>query len=124
MRKTTIIIIDDDPGIAEMVRDLFTLNGYPVISIDKVNDSKMIEELVVKHLPAVILLDLWMPGISGEELTKALKSNNLTSKVPVIIVSAHRETAQIAQTIGADSYLSKPFNLVDLEDLIAKYAVE
>lgn len=117
----TILVIDDDEGIVEMTTELLTSSGYKVIPLTNVKDSKEVEDVIINNYPVIILLDLWMPGIRGETLTKELKSNNQTKNTPIIIIAAHRQTEEIAQNVGADDFLVKPYNITDLEAVVTKY---
>jgi CheY-like chemotaxis protein len=73
-------------------------------------------ELVSSSRPDLILLDLHLPDISGEEVLRRLRAESATSEVPVVIVSADASTGQIQRLLemGASGYLTKPFNIADL----------
>jgi len=62
-----------------------------------------------------------MPGIDGVEIAKTLKYNPKTRSIPIIIISANRDISKKAEESGADDYLSKPFEMVDLEKIVKKY---
>jgi len=107
-----ILIIEDDPDIAEALsyglqkNDFETriaLNGEEGLSasLDKFNP------------PSVILVDLLLPGMSGFELCRRLRSEALTRATPIVIVSARASEKEIATSaeLGADDYIVKPFSI-------------
>jgi CheY-like chemotaxis protein len=112
--KKRVLICDDDEGISEVTRIILEENGYDT---KLCNTGKAIQKKVKEYQPDLILLDLWMPGIDGKETTKLLKTNPETRHIPIIIVSALNEIQGIAKAIGADGFISKPF---EIKDLIAK----
>ncbi|HEX8923197.1 MAG TPA: response regulator transcription factor, partial [Patescibacteria group bacterium] len=106
-----ILIIDDDQGILEVVKIILTDSGYEVFAID---DGENVMERVIKMNPDLILLDLWMPGISGKEVCLTLKSHSETKDVPIIMLSASVNTKEVAEECKADGSLSKPFEMDEL----------
>lgn len=113
MRKN-ILICDDDPDILEIASLLLVQEGH---KINIVQSSEGIWDEIASNRPDLILMDLWMPKMGGEEATKRLKSEEDTKDIRVIIVSASPDIAEIASRSGADGYLSKPFNINDLKML-------
>lgn len=102
----SILIIEDEQQIVEICRDYLAASGFEVVSAaDGIAGLKLAESI---H-PALILLDLMLPGMDGMEICRRLR---LHSKIPVIILTArHRETDKLdgLQT-GADDYITKPFS--------------
>lgn len=84
-------------------------------------NCKAIYKKVLEYKPDLIFLDIWMPGINGKEVTKILKREPLTSKIPIVIVSALNDTKKIAQEVGADGYLEKPFDMDELLGVVKRY---
>lgn len=113
-----ILICDDDEGILDVATIVLYDKGYDVIAL---NDCKAVESKVSEVNPDLILLDLWMPKIGGEELTKRLKKNDKTRHIPVVVVSARRDTEEASKKIGADGYLLKPFDIEQLEQIVEKF---
>lgn len=102
-----IVIADDDRFILEAMTMILEDEGYIV---ETVRNGAEVE----KHLDAgvgVLLLDVRMSGMDGSELCKHFKSQPATRHIPVILFSANRETQHIAQEVGADDFLVKPFEL-------------
>src|SRR5689334_12889493 len=94
-----ILVCDDDEGILDIVSIILENKGYEVKII---NTGKGIEKKVLQYKPDLILLDLWLAGMDGKEISKILKRDTRTKKIPIIIVSALTETQKISQEIGAD----------------------
>jgi len=115
--KKKILVADDDPAIVDALEYLLQDAGYEVRStIDATTVVKMLEEQ-----PDIVLLDIWMSGQDGRDICKALKAQNTTHHIPIIMISANRDTAQIAKASGADDFLSKPFEMDDLLKKIKYY---
>ncbi|UKB82055.1 response regulator [Chryseobacterium sp. MEBOG06] len=121
MSKKKILIFDDDKAILEVVTIIFEENGYEVKISETSHD---ILERVADYQPDVILMDNWIPKIGGVEATKLLKSNEEFKHIPVIYVTANNDIVALAAEAQADDYVSKPFNLEDLEDMVAKHMKE
>lgn len=115
-----VLVIDDDEGILEVVKIILEDRGYKV---ETVQDSSMITGVIDKKLPQLILLDIWMSGIDGQEITRTLKKDALTSHIPIILMSANQETEKIAKATGADGFITKPFDIDHLA-LLVKYYIK
>lgn len=116
MKGKRIMVCDDDKGILEMIEMLLIDEGYEVSAeASSVQLLKRIE----KEMPDLILLDIWMPVISGDQILKSMRADSDTaiSKIPVLMYSASTEGKNIAASAGADDFIAKPF---DLDSLLAK----
>lgn len=113
MTKKNILIVDDDVYIGDMVEELLTKNGYGVLRAFSGTEAAM---LIRSQTPDLILLDLMLPGINGEELLPSLKH------IPVIVVSAKAAVTDKVSllTAGAVDYMTKPF---DTAELLARISV-
>jgi DNA-binding response OmpR family regulator len=120
MSNKCVLICEDDYSITELARYVLEEKGYRVIVLQNTDG---IFPIIEKAKPDLILLDLWMPGLSGEEVTRRLKSDKKTRAIPVIIMSANKDTARIAKQSGADGYLAKPFDIAHLENLVDSHLV-
>ncbi len=112
-KQPRVMVIDDDPDIISLVR-MSLKNRVEVVWAD---DSAAAVEKLARYEPDVLLLDIMMPKFSGYQLLQFIRRNAVFKTLPVIVVSAktsHREVAY-AKRMGADSYLTKPF---DPEQLI------
>jgi DNA-binding response OmpR family regulator len=111
-----VLVVEDEPQVAALVQDTLQEFGYDVCVA---TDSREALQLVTSFQPAVVLLDLSLPGLSGEAGLERLRRE--APGVPVIIVSGNRDEAHgralLAQ--GAFDYVTKPFPLLTLERAVA-----
>ncbi|WP_313003526.1 response regulator [Chryseobacterium gleum] len=121
MNKKRILIFDDDTAILEVITIIFEENGYDVKISETSHD---ILEKVAEYQPDIILMDNWIPRIGGVEATKLLKNSEEFNHIPVIYVTANNDIAALASEAQADDYVSKPFNLDDLEAMVEKHITE
>jgi DNA-binding response OmpR family regulator len=106
-----ILVVDDERDVRGLLSDFLTEEGYRVILATNGAEAIGLAEL---ENPEVILLDINMPGIDGIEVCKKLKAQEKTQFIPIIIVTALEDSGFIAYLEGADDFVSKPFNLVEL----------
>jgi two-component system, OmpR family, alkaline phosphatase synthesis response regulator PhoP len=111
MKVQKVLVCDDDPDILEMVSTMLSALDYEV---ETEPDSSRIFTTIERYQPDKIILDLWMPVFSGDQILQALKSDTRTASIPVIVFSASRAGKDIAIAAGADYYIDKPFNLDEL----------
>ena len=112
-RKKKILIADDDPAILDVLTLFLEDVGYEV---EGTTDGETLRHFPSGY-PDLLLLDIWMSGWNGRDICLSLKSQDATRHLPILIVSANRETQHIACAAGADGFLAKPF---DLDDLLKK----
>lgn len=108
-----VLIADDNAGIVEAVKMMLEDEGYTVDTMLSGTEVKNLHG----DLPAVLVLDIWMAGEDGRDICKYLKSQETTRHLPIILFSANKDVQQIAQEVGADDFLLKPF---DIDDLLGK----
>jgi two-component system alkaline phosphatase synthesis response regulator PhoP len=110
MPKEHILVVEDEEDIAELVRYNLETEQYRVTIAD--SGEKGVES-ARRHRPDLILLDLMLPGMSGLEVCRALKSDASTSSIPIIMVTARGEESDIVAglELGADDYVTKPFGI-------------
>ena len=108
-----ILVADDDPSILEVIELMLTEEGYEVITAV---DGEAIYKME-KDFPDLMLLDIWMSGMDGRDICRHVKSQELTKDIPIIMVSANKDTETISKEAGADDFLAKPF---EMDDLLAK----
>jgi CheY-like chemotaxis protein len=106
-----ILVVDDDQAILATVADILALSGYPVITAA---DGREALRLTAEMRPALVLLDLRMPGLDGWEVARTLRARGVAA--PILVMTAAQDAHHWAEQIGADGYLAKPF---DLDDLLA-----
>jgi len=111
-----ILVVDDQPGIAGLMRQLLTLRGYEVITAGNVDEA---EAEVRRHPPDLILSDVMMPGRSGYDLCRIVKENPATRLIPFVLITGLSDSTDKVRGIesGADDFLNKP---VLAEELIAR----
>jgi len=111
----TILIVEDDADIAESLEYNLRREGFrPVIAESGEKGLRLaIDE---KHVPALIMLDLMLPGMTGMELCRRLRRESVTEKTPIIMLTAKAaEGDKIAGLdIGADDYIVKPFSIKEV----------
>lgn len=105
-----ILIVDDENDICELIEMCLHSNGFDNTKI--ANDGKSALEIAKKWQPDLILLDLMLPIMSGEEVCKALKENEITENIPIIMLTAKSSERDIIEglDIGANDYVTKPFS--------------
>lgn len=109
MAKENILVVDDEEDILELVQYNLAKEGYQVTGAT--TGEQGLEAARAKH-PDLVLLDLMLPGMDGLDVCKVLKNDGATQDIPVIILSAKGEEADIVTglEIGADDYIVKPFS--------------
>jgi two-component system alkaline phosphatase synthesis response regulator PhoP len=109
MAKERILAVDDEEDILELVRFNLAREGYSIICTTSGEEALKIAQ---KEHPALIVLDLMLPGIDGLDVAKALKSEPKTRDIPIIMLTAKGEEADIVTglELGADDYVTKPFS--------------
>jgi CheY-like chemotaxis protein len=116
-----ILVADDEPGVRRLVRLTLELEGHMVTEA-----ADGAGALAAAHAvpPDCVVLDVMMPGMDGLEVCRRLRANSQTATTPVVLLSAKAQEADVAAGLaaGADRYLTKPFEPLDLavavEDLI------
>ncbi len=110
--KKRVLLVDDEDRIVNFMALKLKVSGYQVVCA---NDGEKGLELARSTNPDIILLDVIMPGIDGLEVLRRLRK---FSDVPVIILSAKERISEEASTLGANSFMSKPFNPDDLISMV------
>jgi CheY-like chemotaxis protein len=108
MNNKKILICDDDEGILDMLELILEDSGFSIIPV---KNSLQIYEEIKKSQPDLIVLDLWMPVLSGDQVLRSLRKAPETTKLPVIVISASREGQRIANEAGASHFIAKPFDM-------------
>lgn len=109
-----ILLVEDDTAVLEATSEVLLDEGYDVITAPNGREALA---RVAGGLPDVVLLDLMMPVMNGWQFVQEFRKIEGTELVPLIILSAGRDVAQSAKTLGARDYLIKPF---DIDDLLSK----
>jgi DNA-binding response OmpR family regulator len=108
-RQKTILIVEDNAGVADTLVLLLVEEGYHVdlwVRGTEVN--------LQTPFPDLILLDLLLGGMDGQMICRQFKGQKTTRHIPVLLMSANKNTPQIAKEVGADDWIMKPFQLWSL----------
>ena len=114
----TILVVDDDPVIQKLLAVNFEMEGYHVVTA---SDGEEALDRVAAERPAVVVLDVMMPKVDGIEVLRRIKASPITANTPVLLLSAKAQAQDIddGMAAGADFYLTKPFEPLDLLDRVA-----
>jgi len=109
MKQQTILIVDDEPAIRGMIAVALEVAGFRWLEAGNARDA---HALIIDENPDLVLLDWMMPITSGLELLRRLRRDDLTAKLPVLMLTAKAEEDNLVQglNVGADDYLTKPFS--------------
>ena len=110
----TILVVEDEPAIQDLIQINLQMSGYRVLTHDNAEDAiKGIQH----ELPDLALLDWMLPGMSGVELARRLRSDSRTKSLPIILLTAKGEEEDKLKGLesGADDYITKPFSVRELE---------
>jgi DNA-binding response OmpR family regulator len=113
-KKASILVLDDDPDIGTMIKMMLEYKGYMVTVSDR---ADMAQQALNNGGVDLIIMDMLLSGVNGTDLCVDLKKNPSTSRIPVIMISAHPNAKEICLEAGADEFISKPF---DMNDILSK----
>jgi len=107
----TVLVVDDEERIRSSIRGILSDEGYRVLDT---GDAPRAMEIIAQENPALVLLDVWMPGLDGIELLRQIKHDS--PRTPVIMISGHAniQNAVAATRLGAADFLEKPFSVSGL----------
>lgn len=117
MPPPTVLVVEDDPVILRLLEVNFELEGFTVLLARGGAEGV---EVARAGKPDVVLTDIMMPKTSGLELLAALRADPATQSIPVILLSAKAQTGDLESGLdaGADDYVTKPFEPLDLVDRV------
>ncbi len=115
----SLVVADDDPDILRLLERRLSRRGYEVVSAA---DGSAALDAVRRTEPDAVVLDRLMPGLSGEAVCAALKADERTAAIPVVLLSAQASEQEIVEGfgVGADDYLTKPFDLDELDERLRR----
>ena len=113
--STPVLVVDDDPDIREAVQDILSFEGYQVVQADNGREALELLGREPRLRPCIILLDLMMPVMDGEELVGHLQKVPALATLPVILVTASGR----GMFPGVKAIIKKPF---DMDELLAAVA--
>ena len=109
MPKASILVVEDDDDIQELVRYNLAKEGYRVALVA---DGEKAVQAARSSLPDLIVLDLMLPGLDGLEVCRLLKADSHTQAIPIVMMTAKGEESDVVAglELGADDYITKPFS--------------
>ncbi len=113
-----ILVYEDDLEILQLCKTILSTSGYKVEAMS--NCENIISD-VAKIKPNLILMDLWIPQIGGEQAITLLRESTDNNEMPVVIFSAHEDIEAIAKRINATSFIKKPFDISTLKGVISDH---
>ncbi len=113
MKKHRILIVEDEKPIRDMVYFALDSDGY---EIQEAVDGRGATEMLAQELPSLILMDWMLPDVSGLELVRRIKRDEVTRSIPIIMLTAKTEERDKIEGLdsGADDYITKPFSIKEL----------
>lgn len=115
--QSSILVVDDDPGVLDALRFLFEEEGYRVQTSEKGDYAEALHD-DNGGLPDLIVLDILLSGKDGRDICRKLKSRADTRHVPIVMISAHPDAERSTRDVGADAFVAKPFAIDHLLSVI------
>ena len=117
MAPVTVLVIDDDPVILQLLQVNFEMEGFKVLTATDGGEGL---EMARTKRPDVVISDVMMPKVDGLELATALKGDPATAGLPVILLSARAQATDVQKGLeaGVEEYVTKPFDPLELVDLV------
>ena len=127
--KKKILVVEDDEDIRNLVLFNLEMTGeYELLSSDNGEDALVLAQ---KHIPALVILDVMLPGIDGFEVCRQLKSNSTTRKIPIVMLTARSDDNDVVKgfELGVEDYLRKPFSsmkilLARVSNILQRHDIE
>ena len=118
-RTLSLVVADDDSDILRLLERRLSRRGYTVVTA---GDGRAALDAVRSTAPDAVVLDRLMPAMTGEEVCAALKADERTAAIPVVLLSAQASEREIVEGfgVGADDYLTKPFDLDELDERLRR----
>jgi putative two-component system response regulator len=112
-KKPTLLIADDDVQAVNILEQILLVQGYDVI---KTFDGQQARDLIFDKKPDLVILDNFMPNVTGIQITREMKSNPETRLIPVVMLTGYTETPEKIESLeaGVDDFLHKPFKTLEL----------
>lgn len=110
-KNKTILVVDDEPDIVNLTEKILKLGSYNTLTCNNGKEALKVIEDKYDEI-SLVLLDLMMPGVSGMEVLRTIKSNDMFKHILVILftVKSFKEDIQKGKEMGADGYITKPFS--------------
>ena len=117
MGKRKILVIDDEPALHRLVQIILEVEGFEIVGMGNQEEAA---EAVASGKPDLIILDIMMPEVDGFEILRMLKGDEETRDIPVIVLTVRNmeEDVRKAKSLGAEIYMTKPFQPSELVDAV------
>ncbi len=119
--RKPILVVDDDRDLATMMKKFLEHHGWRVVVV---TDPRSAITRVIDAGPALVLVDLMMPYLDGEDLVRQLRGVLHRETPAVVLVSASHQRTEVQKRLGLPASLAKPFPMEDLLDLCIRFASE
>lgn len=119
MAERVVLVVDDDQDVRESTTELLVDMGFKAMSASSVTSA--LELLCTGMLPSVMLVDLEMPDMSGEELTRRCQADPDLAAIPVVFVSGNPEPAGLLERTGAAAFMCKPLQDELLQETLGRF---
>lgn len=116
-----LLIVDDEKGITDSLKDFFAHRGFSVNTANSGEDALL---AVKSDRPDIVFLDIRMRGISGLEALEKIKKMDKAIKVIMLTIHEEKEIVDRAKELGADEYITKPFRVDYLDEIVIKKVQE
>lgn len=119
-KKPTVLVVDDEPLSRSLVSDILG----PMYNVLEASDGEEAISMARKQRPALILMDILMPKKNGYVASYVLKRMNKTRNIPIVMITAlggYELNRRLAQDMGADGYITKPFDFQKLLDTVSHF---
>jgi CheY-like chemotaxis protein len=119
-RHAKILVVDDNPVNLKLVADLLEFEGYEIV---RAMDAEQAQDIIRRSPPALILMDIALPGMDGLTLTRKLKADESTQHIIIVALTAFamKGDDQKALAAGCDGYITKPIDTRKLPGQVAEY---
>jgi two-component system, OmpR family, response regulator len=117
MASGRILVVEDDDTLRDILAEALREDGY---TVELAEDGEVALELARRWRPDLLILDLMMPNMDGEELVSSIRQVQGAASLPIIVVSASRRAEEVGARIGARAALRKPFDLFELTERVSE----
>jgi CheY-like chemotaxis protein len=115
----TVLMVEDDPDVRETIAEILADEGYRVVTAE--DGREALEQLRAGLRPSVILLDLMMRGMDGFEFRAEQRADPALASIPVVVLTAGRQTTAQEEELGVEMLLRKPIAMADLLAVLGRY---
>ncbi|OCK50069.1 hypothetical protein BA768_20660 [Chryseobacterium sp. CBo1] len=120
MKKIKLLICDDDRDNLDILEVLLEFEGFEVIK--EIDSTKLIQKITA-HTPDLLLVDIIMPIVSGEDIIRTIRNNANIKELPIIAFSAGYNIKETALDAGANYFAYKPFDVGEIKKMIVELVV-